>query len=157
MNGGKTEVSVLLGIFLLLIGLAVLVFGAREVRVERWLRLKGVRVQGSVVRHVRGGTSSDRTLDLDGDAHVARRRPRFAMIGYVDADGNPGEIKATSSSTEGWPIGQEVPVVYLPARPSTARVDLGSERRARARACLVVGIGFTVVPIWIIISSAGRG
>lgn len=119
-------------VFLAVLGLVVLGFGVRELFLQRRLQQEGVRVQGAVVRHVRRATSG--------------RGVRYAMVGFAHEDGASGEIKVTSSGTRQWPVGREVPVVYLPGAPSTARLDLSSERRTIARLFLVVGVGFTIGP-----------
>ncbi len=121
-------------VFLSVLGLVVLGFGVREVLLQRRLQREGVRVRGAVVRHARRATSG------------TNRGAQYAMVGFTRADGTSGEIKVTSSGTREWPVGREVPVVYLPGAPSTARLDLSSERRSIARVFVVVGLGFTLGP-----------
>jgi hypothetical protein len=130
-------------VFLVACGLMGLAFGVREVFLQGRLRRVGVRVWGNVVRYERSTTGEDGTPVL------------FAVVGY-DAEGRR-EIKATSSGTRRWPIGHPVPVVHLPGAPAKARIDLGSERRARAVVIIMCGGGFTVIPIVIMILRLRHG
>jgi hypothetical protein len=122
---------VILLILLLLLGLSTLVLAAREVHLQRQLQREGIRVPGVVVRY--GSSSAGTDLAL------------FAVVGFTDVDGNPGEVKAAAGTA--WPLGRSVPVIYPPGEASKARIDLDSERRSAARVYAVVGAGFTVFPI----------
>lgn len=132
----------LLLVLLFLLGPVTLWFSSREMRLQRRPQREGVRVQGIVVRYKR--MRADENVSLS------------PMVAFSDADGHPREIRSVSSGTGRWPIGLQEPVVHLPGAPSTAPIDLSSERRGIATVLIVVSGFFTIAPIVIMVLGLGH-
>ncbi|MFT2018445.1 DUF3592 domain-containing protein [Streptomyces sp. 796.1] len=114
----------------LLASFSVFVRSVYEVVLRRRLRRDGVRVEGVVVRH-------REEVKEEGVS-------RFAVVGFVDAQGRSHEFERWASGVRGLPVGGKVRVHYLPDSPDSARIDLPSLRSFLGLAVpLVVSAGFT--------------
>ncbi|MER0243873.1 DUF3592 domain-containing protein [Streptomyces sp. HSW2009] len=94
----------------LLASFSVLVHSVYEVVLRRRLRRGGVQVEGVVVRH---------REEVKEDGVV-----RFAVVGFVDAQGGSHEFERGWSGVRGLPVGEKVRVLYLPDSPDRARIDM---------------------------------
>ncbi|GAB2687992.1 hypothetical protein GCM10027271_58840 [Saccharopolyspora gloriosae] len=91
-------------VFLLAVGIAVLWHGGREVRVTRRLRDHGVRTTATVIGHERG-----HTIDQP-------------LYGYSDQQGGQFTLTPTDSHDTFTPVGDQADVLYLPEDPGTSRL-----------------------------------
>lgn len=123
-----------------LCGLLVIGFAVYEIALQRRLWREGIRVQGVVVRHV-----------------VRRSTSPHAVVGFVDADGEPHEHQSALSGTRKLPVGRQVPVIYLPGAPQKARIDISSRRWGEVAIPAVFGTVFTAFGILWMVSGTGVG
>ncbi|WP_258017590.1 DUF3592 domain-containing protein [Streptomyces noursei] len=74
----------------------------------------------------------------------------FAMVEFVDAQAGRHTFQAGSSGVKGLPVGQGVPVRYLPEAPKSARIDLRRRRVEEVAVRFAVGTLFTAIGIWML-------
>jgi hypothetical protein len=117
----------------LLAGPVIIGIGVRQAALQRRLLREGVRTDGVVVRH--------RT---DNDIG----RATWAVVDFVDAEGNRHEFESDFSGVRGLPVSGRAPVLYFPGDPKSARLDLPSKRVGSIVLPLAIGIAWTVLPIW---------
>lgn len=126
---------------LLLAGPVIIGIGIWEAAHRHRLQREGNRTDGLVVRH-------HKTKGL------GKTTNHFAVVNFVDAQGNRHEFQANVSGVEGLPVGRHAPVIYLPGNPKNARLDIASKRLWSIVLPLMIGITFTAVAIWMF--SRGR-
>jgi hypothetical protein len=115
-------------------GLLALVAAVKEAKTQRLLDRQGLRAVGTVIRY-------DRKQDPEGGTSY------YPVIAYADAQGIARETNSIVSGKRKWPIGREVPVVFLPQAPAKARIDTNFQRRARVVIPFLVGTVIITVAI----------
>ncbi|TJZ59124.1 DUF3592 domain-containing protein [Streptomyces piniterrae] len=96
-----------------LAGLAALWAGAREARLQMRLIRHGLRTEGVVV---------DQEHEPGDDCSTP-------VIEFTDRQGRPVRFRPVATGL-GLALGTQVPVVYLPERPASARVFTRKHRRS---------------------------
>ena len=134
-EGGRATVW-LLWLFLLA-GPVIIGIGIREAALQRRLLREGIRTDGVVVRH--RATHS-----------VGNKPVYFAVLNFVDETGSGHEFESKLSGVKGPSVNSRAPVLYLPGRPKSARLDLSSKRIGGAVLVFGIGIVWTAAPIWLL-------
>ena len=135
---GRIATVWLLRLFLLA-GPVIIGIGSREAALQRRLLREGIRTDGLVVRH-RIKNSLGKPI-------------YFAVVSFVDAQGNQQEFESDLSGVKGLPVSSPAPVLYLPGAPKSARLDLSSKRIGGIAFVLAIGIVWTALPIWLLSGS----
>jgi hypothetical protein len=110
----------------------LLIGAAFEVRTQRRLRQEGIRVQGKVVRHEQDPDSESRNV-------------YFPIVAFASADGQTHECRTSYSGRRRFPIGQTMPVLYLPESPRTCVIDTRAQRWSKAGLLVLLGGVFATV------------
>ena len=118
-------------------GLFCLGAGLHEVRLRSRLRRIGVRSGGVVIR-------------LDSKAGEDGARLYTPVVAFTDERGERREIRSRVSSTRRpFAVGDQVPVVCLPNRPKTARLDTRGERLSSIGIGIGVGLVFIAAAVFL--------
>ncbi|MDT9691657.1 DUF3592 domain-containing protein [Streptomyces sp. P9(2023)] len=115
-------------------GLVPLLLAIREVGIVRRLRRDGIRTRGVVVDNVRSSDSEGPTwipvIEFPGQkGRRVRFSPKIRGAGF------------------GLKTGREVPVVYMPGDPTSARVDTTGHMAGPAVFLAFVGTAFLAVAV----------
>lgn len=114
-------------------GLLAFGTGLWEARTRARMRRIGIHTSGVVVR-------------LDSRAAVDGARMYTPIVEFIDETGSRREVRSRASSTRRpFAVGASVPVVHLPNRPQTARLDTRGEAMGTAGVGLGVGLLFVAI------------
>ncbi|MGP3972734.1 DUF3592 domain-containing protein [Streptomyces sp. 8N114] len=121
----------------LLAGPVIIGIGIREAALQRRLLREGIRTDGLVVRH-------------RIKQSLGKKPAYFAVVNFVDAQGNQHEFECNVSGVKGLPVSSRAPVLYLSGAPKSARLDLSSKRIGGTVLVFTIGIVWTALPIWLL-------
>lgn len=129
----------LIGYALIIGGVLALLGGVLEVRTRARMRRDGLRLVGTVQRH-----HAYRSRDTDSPG------PTYApVVRYQDERGQIREFESKVRTSVRRPsVGQQVPVIYLPGRPESARLDTAG--RNALSLFLTFGIGTVLLAVALI-------
>jgi hypothetical protein len=119
------------------VGLLAIGRGVHQLRMIRHMRRSGTRSVGVVVGHKR--ESGD-----DGYVYAP-------VVSFAVDHGQQEFLGGVRRERPRPPVGVEVPVVYLPGRPETARIDTRSQNGQILGLCFGIGTVFVVVGLFLAI------